>query len=167
MRFRRRQRALELSYQKQFNSKTPLTMPSAENVEAKNNVQDETTSMIHAAGKHHTKPLWLQMKRLNPPLPDPRCTPHLWKYSEIRPILLKAGNLVTESQAERRVLMLTNPSRGTCTHSLLIHQWDWKECRAKSSHTQMPLTRLTLSMPGFSSSCLMRPPRLIDRLHLL
>lgn len=75
--------------------------------------EDNTAAMLRAAEANHTKPLWLQMTRLNPPLPNPRCTPHLWKYSEIQPTLLQAGQLVTEKQAERRVLMLVNPSRGT------------------------------------------------------
>ena len=88
-------------------------MPSATDLATQDSILDETSGMIRAAEKHHTKPLWLQMKRLNPPLPDPKCTPHLWRYSEIRPTLIKAGNLVTEEQAERRVLMLVNPSRGT------------------------------------------------------
>ncbi|KAK7699454.1 hypothetical protein SLS64_011592 [Diaporthe eres] len=51
------------------------------------------------------------MARLNPAAPDPRCAPHAWRYSQIRPSLLEAGDLVPESQAERRVLMLANPSR--------------------------------------------------------
>ncbi|KAK1487616.1 gentisate 1,2-dioxygenase [Colletotrichum tamarilloi] len=73
--------------------------------------EDHTATMLRAAEANHTKPLWLQMTKLNPPLPNPRCTPHLWKYSEIQPTLLQAGQLVTEKQAERRVLMLVNPSR--------------------------------------------------------
>ena len=60
----------------------------------------------------NTKPLWAQMTKLNPPLPNPKTTPHIWKYKEIRPHLLKAGELITEKQAQRRVLMLVNPSRG-------------------------------------------------------
>jgi gentisate 1,2-dioxygenase len=59
----------------------------------------------------HTLPLWAQMNKLNPPLPNPRTIPHVWKYDEIRPQLIKAGELVTEKQAERRVLMLCNPAR--------------------------------------------------------
>jgi gentisate 1,2-dioxygenase len=65
------------------------------------------------AEKVHTKPLWEQMARLNPPLPNPTCVPHIWRYNDVRPILLRAGDLISEKQAERRVLMLTNPARGT------------------------------------------------------
>lgn len=73
--------------------------------------EDATKALLDRAAQAHTKPLWLQMARLNPPLPDPRCHPHAWRYADIRPSLLEAGDLVPESQAERRVLMLSNPSR--------------------------------------------------------
>lgn len=59
------------------------------------------------------KPLWKQMTRLNPVLPNPTAKPHIWRYDSIRPSLLRAGELVPEEQAERRVLMLVNPARGT------------------------------------------------------
>ncbi|KAJ5095288.1 Cupin 2 conserved barrel [Penicillium argentinense] len=62
-----------------------------------------------------TLPLWKQMTRLNPPSPNPTTIPNVWKYKSIRPNLERAGNLVPESQAERRVLMLVNPARGTST----------------------------------------------------
>ncbi|KAH8738456.1 gentisate-dioxygenase [Ilyonectria robusta] len=58
-----------------------------------------------------TAPLWAQMQRLNPPAPSPRTVPYLWAYDAIRPYLLRAGALITEKQAERRVLMLANPAR--------------------------------------------------------
>lgn len=73
--------------------------------------EDATKALLDRAAQAHTKPLWLQMARLNPPLPDPRCNPHTWRYADVRPSLLEAGDLVPESQAERRVLMLSNPAR--------------------------------------------------------
>ena len=59
-----------------------------------------------------TLPLWKQMTRLNPPAPNPTTVPNVWKYKDIRTNLGRAGELVPESQAERRVLMLINPARG-------------------------------------------------------
>lgn len=61
----------------------------------------------------NAEPLWAKMTRLNPPSPSPQTIPFIWKYDEIRPYLVRAGNLVSEKEAERRVLMLINPSRGT------------------------------------------------------
>lgn len=75
--------------------------------------------LLSHAAQNHTKPLWAQMSRLNPPLPNPKCEPHVWEYEKIRPDLLLAGDIITEKQAERRVLMLVNPSRGKAPSS-----WD-------------------------------------------
>lgn len=61
----------------------------------------------------NVSPLWAQMARLNPELPNPTTKPFLWAYDTIRPYLLDSGRLITEKQAERRVLMLTNPERRT------------------------------------------------------
>jgi gentisate 1,2-dioxygenase len=73
---------------------------------------DSSDELTLSLEKLQTKPLWTQMAKLNPPLPNPSCVPHIWRYDLIRPSLLKAGELVGESQAERRVLMLVNPARG-------------------------------------------------------
>lgn len=77
----------------------------------KRELQDEGALFAYAE-KLHTKPLWKQMSRLNPPEPNPTCIPHIWRYADIKPSLLRAGELVSEKQAERRVLMLVNPARG-------------------------------------------------------
>lgn len=87
-------------------------------LQSKNGDVDQLLLDIQAT---HTKPLWAQMTRLNPPLPNPKAIPHLWDYDEIRPQLLRAGELITEKQAERRVLMLVNPTRGSSFPSLLQH----------------------------------------------
>ncbi|SPO05422.1 probable gentisate 1,2-dioxygenase oxidoreductase [Cephalotrichum gorgonifer] len=59
----------------------------------------------------NVSPLWAQMARLNPALPNPSTIPFTWEYDRIRPYLLHAGNLIKEEQAERRVLMLVNPEK--------------------------------------------------------
>lgn len=59
----------------------------------------------------NVSPLWAQMARLNPALPNPTTIPFIWEYDRIRPYLLHAGNLIKEEQAERRVLMLVNPEK--------------------------------------------------------
>ncbi|KAL4807919.1 gentisate 1,2-dioxygenase [Aspergillus unguis] len=72
---------------------------------------DTAEQLLQDLEDSKTLPLWTQMARLNPPEPNPTAVPFLWKYDSIRPNLLRAGNLVTEKQAERRVLMLVNPAR--------------------------------------------------------
>ena len=75
--------------------------------------EDANEELVDSAIKVHTKPLWTQMAKLNPPEPQPKCVPFIWRYDEVRPSLLRAGEVVSEQQAERRVLMLVNPARGT------------------------------------------------------
>lgn len=73
---------------------------------------DSAAQLLQDLEASKTLPLWTQMTRLNPPEPKPTAVPFVWKYDSIRPNLLRAGHLVTEKQAERRVLMLVNPARG-------------------------------------------------------
>lgn len=95
-----------------------VIMSSTTNIASQNGAaaqggyQQATEQLLQTAEDYHTKPLWVQMNRLNPPLPNPKCQPHVWRYEKIRPSLLQAGELVTDKQAERRVLMLVNPTRG-------------------------------------------------------
>jgi gentisate 1,2-dioxygenase len=91
---------------------TSLTHTELENLPMKI-YGDETQELMSSLEQTHTKPLWAQMTRLNPPVPNPQAIPHIWKYDQIRPHLVKAGELITEKQAERRVLMLVNPARGS------------------------------------------------------
>jgi gentisate 1,2-dioxygenase len=91
---------------------TTMTTASASQPMAEHIPEDATTGLLTNLEKYHTKPLWAQMNKLNPPLPNPTAIPHVWKYEDIRPHLLHAGELVTEKQAERRVAMLVNPARG-------------------------------------------------------
>jgi gentisate 1,2-dioxygenase len=55
-------------------------------------------------------PLWEVLKGLVPPEPKSKAVPHVWKYAQVRPLLIEAGRLVTAEEAERRVLVLENPS---------------------------------------------------------
>jgi gentisate 1,2-dioxygenase len=84
---------------------------TAATISSSRDKDEAVQQLLKSLGTTHTLPLWAQMSKLNPPLPNPQTIPHVWKYDEIRPQLLKAGELITEKQAERRVLMLCNPAR--------------------------------------------------------
>jgi gentisate 1,2-dioxygenase len=58
------------------------------------------------------EPLWSRMGAMVPARPNPKAKPFIWRYSEVFPKLQAAGRLVPEEEAERRVLMLVNPSMG-------------------------------------------------------
>ena len=58
-------------------------------------------------------PLWPSMRALLPPqAPHTATLPAHWRWTAIRPLLLRAGELTPMEKAERRVLVLANPGRG-------------------------------------------------------
>jgi len=74
----------------------------------------ELRDLYARMGKKNTAPLWEALARLVTPEPVTPTQPALWRYSEIRPMLIEAGRLITAEKAERRVLVLENPGqRGT------------------------------------------------------
>ncbi|MDB5437771.1 MAG: gentisate 1,2-dioxygenase [Caulobacteraceae bacterium] len=54
-------------------------------------------------------PLWESLAELVRPQPKSPAAPHLWSYGEARDYLMRAGDLISAEQAERRVLILENP----------------------------------------------------------
>jgi gentisate 1,2-dioxygenase len=59
--------------------------------------------------QYSLRPLWQVLSGLLPPEPRVRSIPTIWRYRDVRPRILRAGELVTAKEAERRVLMLVNP----------------------------------------------------------
>ena len=58
-------------------------------------------------------PLWPNLRNLLPEgAPEPTTRSHLWAYRDVRPLLLRAGELTPVEKAERRVLVLSDPGRG-------------------------------------------------------
>ncbi|CAN7317404.1 gentisate 1,2-dioxygenase [Variovorax paradoxus] len=54
-------------------------------------------------------PLWSVLKGLVPAQPVPAARACMWSWNEVYPHLLRAGELITAEEAERRVLVLENP----------------------------------------------------------
>ena len=76
-------------------------------------------------------PLWEVFGKLATAEPKPRSVPAIWRYDQIRPILMEAGDLITPEEAERRVLILENPG-----------------LRGESWITQSLFAAVQLVMPG-------------------
>ncbi|NQV56734.1 MAG: cupin domain-containing protein [Rhodospirillales bacterium] len=55
-------------------------------------------------------PLWDQYRDLLSIEPQITSVPHIWKYDELRGILMESGDLISAQEAQRRVLMLENPA---------------------------------------------------------
>jgi gentisate 1,2-dioxygenase len=80
---------------------------------------------------HNLTPLWEVLHGLVPQQPNTPCAPGLWKYDEVRPLLMRAGEAITAEEAVRRVLILENP-----------------QLRGQSCITQSLYAGLQLILPG-------------------
>jgi gentisate 1,2-dioxygenase len=72
-------------------------------------------------GPQDLSALWTKFSTLVSREPKSPVLPHLWRYADVRPLLMEAGELITAKEAERRVLILENPGLpgdGRITRSL-------------------------------------------------
>jgi gentisate 1,2-dioxygenase len=74
----------------------------------------ETSPQLQALyerlGAKNTAPLWEVLGEIVTPQPRAGCVPAMWRYDEVRALLMEAGALISAQEAERRVLVLENPS---------------------------------------------------------
>ena len=59
--------------------------------------------------------LWQVANDIEPWEPQPKSVPVIWRYREMRPLVLRAAELVTPEKAARRVVALVNPGRRDAT----------------------------------------------------
>ena len=81
--------------------------------------------------QHSLSPLWEVLHALVPNVPNTVCRPAHWKYSDVRPYLMRSAQLITAEEAVRRVLILENPA-----------------LRGQSCITQSLYAGLQVIMPG-------------------
>ena len=55
-------------------------------------------------------PLWRELHALVPQHPKSPCVPAYWQYEQIRPFIMRSGEVITAEEAVRRVLILENPA---------------------------------------------------------
>ena len=66
-----------------------------------------------AMGRAGVAPLWPQMRNALPHgAPVPVTKSQLWAFSDVRPPVIRAGELMPVEKAERRVLFLADSARG-------------------------------------------------------
>jgi gentisate 1,2-dioxygenase len=58
----------------------------------------------------HLTPLWESLHALVPKQPSPPYAAMIWRYAEVLPYLMRAGEVITAEEAVRRVLILENPA---------------------------------------------------------
>jgi gentisate 1,2-dioxygenase len=74
------------------------------------NDPDARLQALYAEMRPHSLfPLWEVLSALVTPTPRSAARAHRWPYAPARDYLLRAGDLISAEQAERRVLILENP----------------------------------------------------------
>ena len=86
--------------------------------------------------KYSMTPLWEVFHSLVTNEPDTPIVPVRWRYNEVRPYLMRSGELISAEEAERRVLVLENPG-----------------LPGQSSTTRTLYAGLQLIMPGEIAQC--------------
>jgi gentisate 1,2-dioxygenase len=72
-------------------------------------VTPERREFYDRIGTKGAAPLWEVLTTIIPARPSPVTMPVIWRYADMRPLLMEAGRLLTPKEAERRVLILENP----------------------------------------------------------
>lgn len=74
-----------------------------------NDQQAQLDALYTAMAPQGLTPLWEVLAALVPPSPQSPAHAHRWSYADARDYLMRAGDLISAAQAERRVLILENP----------------------------------------------------------
>ena len=82
---------------------------SSSALDTKPQVTAEREEFYQRIAKKSATPLWEFLSELVTPEPRTPCAPAMWRYEEMRPLLMESGGLITAREAERRVLILENP----------------------------------------------------------
>src|SRR5258708_19137673 len=71
-------------------------------------IRDSIEAVIDEARGLGASALWTATNRTSSQ-PTPLAVPHVWKYAPLRALLLRAADLISAEQAQRRVFRLNNP----------------------------------------------------------
>ena len=80
------------------------------NFHTKPDISPERQDLYARLDRKDMAPLWEVLGTLVTTEPKTACAPALWRYDEVKPLLMEAGELLTIEEAERRVLVLENPA---------------------------------------------------------
>jgi gentisate 1,2-dioxygenase len=79
-------------------------------VDPKHNVTGNRQAYYDKISKKDMAPLWEVLRNVVTKEPKSKCSPNIWKFDEVKKLMLEAGDVISAEEAERRVLVLENPS---------------------------------------------------------
>jgi gentisate 1,2-dioxygenase len=97
----------------------------------KHNVQAARQAYYEKISRYDMAPLWEKLRELVGSEPKTQCAPAIWRFRDVKAMVMESAELISAKEAERRVLVLENPS-----------------LRGQSRITQTLYAGLQLIMPG-------------------
>src|SRR5436305_5807475 len=76
----------------------------------KHNIDAMREGYYERISKFDMAPLWKVMKSVVTKEPVTRVVPHVWKYNDVKTLVMESGGLISAEEALRRVLILENPA---------------------------------------------------------
>ena len=77
-------------------------------------IDDIPREYLDDLAAHNLLPLWPSLRNLLPfERPTRKALPAIWHYDDVRPLVIRAGEITPIEKAERRVLILANPGYGS------------------------------------------------------
>ena len=97
----------------------------------KHNVEAARQAYYERISKYDMAPLWEKLRELVGNEPHTACVPAIWRFRDVKAMVMESADLISAKEAERRVLVLENPA-----------------LRGQSRITQTLYAGLQLIMPG-------------------
>src|SRR5262249_12475795 len=63
----------------------------------------------HRIAAYGLSPAWERLRDLIGSEPKSQCMPAIWRFKEVKALLMESAELISAEEAERRVLLLENP----------------------------------------------------------
>jgi gentisate 1,2-dioxygenase len=97
----------------------------------KHNLQAARQAYYERISRYDMAPLWEKLRELVGSEPKTQCAPAIWRFRDVKAMVMESAELISAKEAERRVLVLENPA-----------------LRGQSRITQTLYAGLQLIMPG-------------------
>jgi gentisate 1,2-dioxygenase len=84
--------------------------PTNGKTDPKHNIEVARQAYYDRIDKYDMAPLWKVMESVVTKEPVTHCVPVIWRFKDIRAMVMESGDLITAEEATRRVLVLENPA---------------------------------------------------------
>jgi gentisate 1,2-dioxygenase len=86
-----------------------MAVAASETAGSKHNIKAARQAYYDKISKFHMAPLWEVLRDLVTQEPKTKFVPAIWKFDDVKRLMLEAGDVISAEEAERRVLVLENP----------------------------------------------------------